>query len=76
MYRYNMTTQMDTEDIQMCLEEEKKKCLKNIQNFYKKYGCDKISHLQNYLESLCETLTDTDEIEEIKKQIKLLQLYS
>jgi hypothetical protein len=67
---------MDDIETAMYVEEEKKKCLKNIQEFYKKYGCDKISHLQNYLESLCETLTDTEEIEEIKKQIQLLRLYS
>ena len=67
---------MDSEEVDISLEEERKKCLKNIQNFYKKYGCEKIDILQKYLESLCETLTDKDEIDEIKKQIQLLQLYS
>ncbi len=67
---------MDSEEIDMSLEEERKKCLKNIQNYYKKYGCDKIDILQKYLESLCETLTDKSEIEEIKKQIQLLKLYN
>ena len=63
-------------DVAMSLEEERKKCLKNIQNYYKKYGCDKIDILQKYLESLCETLTDKSEVDEIKKQIHLLKLYS
>ncbi len=67
---------MESEEIEMCLEEERKKCLKNLQNYYKKYGCDKIELLQKYLESLCETLTDKDELEEIKKQMELLKLYS
>lgn len=71
---------MDSEEIEidvaMSLEEERKKCLKNIQNYYKKYGCEKIDILQKYLESLCETLTDKSEVEEIKKQIHLLKLYS
>ena len=71
---------MDSEEIEidvaMSLEEERKKCLKNIQNYYKKYGCDKIDILQKYLESLCETLTDKSEVDEIKKQIHLLKLYS
>jgi len=67
---------MDSEEIEMCLEEERKKCLKNLQNYYKKYGCDKIEILQKYLESLCETLTEEGEIQEIKKQMELLKLYS
>ena len=67
---------MEPEELIMCLEEEKKKCLKNIQNYYRKYGCEKIENLQKYLQFLCETLTEPDEIEEIKKQIKLLENYS
>ena len=71
---------MDSEEIEidvaMYLEEERKKCLKNIQAYYKKYGCDKIDILQKYLESLCETLTDKSDLEEIKKQIQLLKHYS
>ena len=67
---------MDSDELKFCLEEEKKKCLKNLQHYYKKYGCEKIEILQKYLESLCETLTDTNEIKEIKKQIELLRLYS
>jgi len=67
---------MESEEIEMCLEEERKKCLKNLQNYYKKYGCDKIEILQKYLESLCESLTDTNEIDEIKKQMELLRLYN
>ena len=67
---------MESEEIEMCLEEERKKCLKSLQNYYKKYGCEKIEVLQTYLESLCETLTDKSEIDEIKKQIELLRLYN
>ena len=59
----------------MCLEEEKKKCLKNLQQFYKKYGSDKIENLRTYLMDLCETLTDTKEVDEIKKQLELLNAY-
>ena len=63
-------------DVVLCLEEERKKCLKNLRNYYKKYGCEKIEILQKYLESLCETLTDKGELEEIKKQMELLQRYN
>ena len=65
----------DTETI-MLLEEEKKRCLKNIQKFYRKYGCEKIETLRTYLTQLCDTLTDTKEIEDIKKQLELLDAYS
>ena len=67
---------MDENEIAMCLEEEKKKCLKNLQQFYKKYGCEKIETLRTYLTQLCDTLTDTKEIEDIKKQLELLDAYS
>ena len=69
---------MDSEkiEIEMSLEEERQKCLKNLQHYYKKYGCDKIELLQKYLASLCETLTDTNEIDEIKKQLEFLKHYN
>jgi hypothetical protein len=63
-------------ELEMCLEEEKKKCLKNIQHFYKKYGCEKIDVLRNYLTELCESIENKAEIEEIKKQLSLLDDYS
>jgi hypothetical protein len=68
-------------DLEMSLEEEKKKCLKNLQNFYKKYGCEEITKLKEYLTSLLLTIDDTetlnkDEINEIKKQLELLEDYS
>jgi hypothetical protein len=62
--------------LDMCLEEEKKKCLKNLQQFYKKYGCEKIETLRTYLSSLYETISDENEKEEIKKQLELLEHYS
>jgi hypothetical protein len=66
------------EDIEttMYLEEEKKKCLKNVQQFYKKYGCEKIETLRTYLNQLCESITDGKELEEIKKQLEVLEDYS
>jgi hypothetical protein len=67
---------MDDIEIDMCLEEEKKKCLKNIQQFYKKYGCEKIEVLRTYLNQLCETIDDPKEVEEIKKQLVILDDYS
>ena len=66
---------MDENEMAMCLEEEKKKCLKNLQQFYKKYGCEKIEILRKYLIQLCETITEEKEIEEIKKQLELLESY-
>ena len=67
---------MDDIETAMILEEEKKRSLKNIQNFYRKYGCEKIETLRTYLTQLCETLTDTKEIEDIKKQLELLDAYT
>lgn len=67
---------MDQIEMEMYLEEEKKKCLKNIQNFYKKYGSEKIEVLRNYLLSLCETIRDPKEVEEIKKQLEILEDYN
>ena len=66
---------MDENEMAMCLEEEKKKCLKNLQQFYKKYGCEKIETLRTYLIQLCETITEEKEIEELKKQLELLESY-
>ena len=66
---------MDEIETEMILEEEKKRCLKNIQNFYRKYGCEKIETLRTYLTQLCETITDRAEIADIKKQLELLDSY-
>lgn len=63
-------------ELDICLEEETKKCLKNLQNYYKKYGCDHINKLKEYLTSLCEIVTDESELNEIKKQLELLEDYS
>lgn len=67
---------MDEINLEMCLEEEKKKCLKNLQHFYKKYGCEKIETLRIYLNELYESITEENEKEEIKKQLELLDSYS
>jgi len=67
---------MDEIERNLCLEEEKKKCLKNLQEFYKKYGCEKIDILRTYLNTLCETIADEKEVEELKKQLELLESYS
>jgi hypothetical protein len=69
---------MDTDriELEMSLEEEKKKCLKNLQNYYRKYGSEKIQKLQDYLLSKVEGLADEDEKRDIKKQLELLELYS
>lgn len=65
--------------LEMFLEEERKKCLKQLQNYYKKYGCKEIDQLKDYLQSLLEgpSLQDPNtEMDEIKKQLDLLELYS
>ena len=67
---------MDDIETAMYVEEEKKKCLKNIQQFYKKYGCEKIETLRTYLIELYETITEEKEREEIKKQLEVLDDYS
>ena len=73
-----MSIHTDTIALEMCLEEEKKKCLKNLQNYYKKYGCEPIHKLRDYLQSTLEILSEDqrDERNEIKKQLELLDLYS
>jgi hypothetical protein len=60
--------------LEMFLEEERKKCLKQLQNYYKKYGCKEIEQLKDYLHSLLED--PTTDIDEIKKQLDLLERYS
>jgi len=67
---------MDDIETIMVLEEEKKNCLKNLQSYYKKYGCEKIEILRSYLIQLRETIQDVKEIEEIKKQLDVLDAYS
>lgn len=67
---------LSDEELEMYLSEEKKKSLKKIQQYYRKYGCEKTERLQLYLESLCENLTDPEEIDEIKKQLEILEHYS
>jgi hypothetical protein len=67
---------LSDEELEMYLSEEKKKSLKKIQQYYRKYGCEKTEILITYLESLCGTLTNIEEIDEIKKQIKILELYN
>ena len=73
-----MSIHTDSIDLEMCLEEEKKKCLKNLQNYYKKYGCKPIDKLRDYLQSTLEILSEDQKNErnEIKKQLDLLDLYS
>jgi hypothetical protein len=66
---------MESVELDLCIEEEKQKCLKNLQQFYKKYGCEKIETLRTYLIQLCETITDEKELVEIKKQLDLLESY-
>jgi hypothetical protein len=66
---------MDEVETTLYLEAEKDKCLKNIQNFYKKYGSEKIENLRTYLIKICETISDEKEIQEIKKQLDLLEPY-
>lgn len=67
---------LDPIELELCLEEEKKKCLQNLKKYHQKYGCERIELLQKYLMDLCESLEDSDEIEEIKKQLKLLEDYA
>jgi len=69
-----MAIEMDSVELDIYLEEETQKCLKNIQNYYKKYGCEPIQKLQEYLLSLRETLTE--EKEYIKKELERLEDYS
>ena len=63
-------------ELEMYLDQEREKCLKNIQHYYKKYGSDSVTILKEYLLSLCEILTDESEIRDIKKQLDVLELYS
>ena len=67
--------QIDKVELELCLEEEKRKCLQNLKRYHQKYGCERIELLQTYLTELCESLEDPDEIEEIQKQLHLLSEY-
>jgi hypothetical protein len=67
--------EIDTIELEFCLEEEKKKCLKNIQNYYRKYGCEPVQKLQEYLLSLQDSQSE-EEKEYIKKELERLDTYS
>ena len=70
-----MDNVIDKIELEFCLEEEKKKCLKNIQNHYKKYGCAPVQKLQEYLLSLQEFQSEKEK-EYIKKELERLDTYS
>jgi hypothetical protein len=61
--------------LEMSIEKERQKCLKGIQQYYQKYGCEQIKILRDYLLELCESCEETEK-EEIKKQLALLDDYS
>jgi anaerobic ribonucleoside-triphosphate reductase len=57
---------------ELCLEKEKQKCLKDLQSYYQKYGCEEIDKLRAYLTQCLEQTEDT----EIQKQLDLLEEYA
>jgi hypothetical protein len=65
----------DPIEVQICLEKEKQKCLKELQAYYQKYGCTQIEVLRTYLVQLLEEV-DPSEVEEIQSQIQLLDHYN
>lgn len=56
--------------LQCCVEKEKEKCLKQLQSYYQKYGCEEIEVLRTYLKEFAE------KDPEIKAQLALLDDYS
>ena len=66
---------IDPIELQICLEKEKQKCLKGLQTYYQKYGCAQIDVLRSYLTQLLERV-DPSEVDQIQKQIDLLDNYS
>ena len=67
---------MENVEISYVLEEEKKKCIEKMKNYYNKYGDKNLQKLSEYLQKCL----DVDTLEEdIKKQleydIKVLNSY-
>ena len=66
---------MDPAEISYLLEEEKKKCIEKMKNYYNKYGDKNLQTLVDYLQYHIENNSD----EEIKKQLhddlKILNTY-
>ena len=62
--------------LEICIEEERQKCLKQLQDYYKKYGCKQIDMLKEYLQSLLVSEMPSEDSCEIKKQLELLERYS
>ena len=57
---------METVELSYLLEEEKKKCIEKMKEYYNKYGDTKLQVLADYLQYHIENSSD----EEIKKQLK------
>jgi len=56
---------MENVEISYVLEEEKKKCLQKMKEYYNKYGDKNLKKLADYLESHIDNVE-----EEIKKQLQ------
>ena len=57
---------MDPTEISYLLEEEKKKCIEKMKNYYNKYGDKNLQTLVDYLQYHIDNTVD----EEIKKQLQ------
>ena len=66
---------METVELSYLLEEEKKKCIEKMKEYYNKYGDKNLQKLVDYLNYHIDNCTD----EEIKKQLqddlKILNVY-
>lgn len=66
---------MDPTEISYVLEEEKKKCIEKMKEYYNKYGDKHLQKLVDYLNYHIDNCSD----EEIKKQLqddlKILNVY-
>ena len=66
---------METVELSYLLEEEKKKCIEKMKEYYNKYGDKNLQKLVDYLNHHIDNCTD----EEIKKQLqddlKILNVY-
>jgi hypothetical protein len=64
----------ETFSLEVTLESERQKCLKEIQHYYQKYGSEEIKKLRSYLLQLCET--EPADLEDIRSQLALLEDYA
>jgi hypothetical protein len=65
---------MDPTEISYVLEEEKKKCIEKMKEYYSKYGDNHLQKLVDYLQSHLDTC-DEENKKQLQEDLKVLNVY-